>query len=154
MTHSSWSKSVFPDWENDQRHDTVLVRQEEGTALIERTLDEERYSVRWHWSSGRLEQTETHEFTLFPGESPDQSSEELAFSVGFAAGSPGAADFEAIVPASVRHWASFGRAAVQSASLAAPIREPLSWSDALSCRNGYAPFTVGLYAAPGDRSYV
>ncbi|WP_433937950.1 glycoside hydrolase family 65 [Paenibacillus lautus] len=111
MTHSAWAKSVFADWESDHRHDTVLVRQEKGTALLERTLDEERYAVRWRWNIGRLEQTETHEFTLNPGESqdesPNESPEELTFSVGFAAGSPGVADFEAIVSASIRHWESF-----------------------------------------------
>lgn len=52
MTNASWSKSVKLDWANDHRHETVLLRQEDGAAWIERTMDEDRYAVRWQWSGG------------------------------------------------------------------------------------------------------
>ncbi|MEK4115461.1 glycoside hydrolase family 65 [Paenibacillus sp. FSL W8-0919] len=107
MTHTSWSKSVKLDWANDHRHETVLLRQEDGAAWIERTMDEDRYAVRWQWSGGRLEQTGQHEFTLHPEGTGETHVDELAFSVGFAPGTPAAAEVEDITAASARHWEAF-----------------------------------------------
>ncbi|QYR19299.1 hypothetical protein KZ483_15270 [Paenibacillus sp. sptzw28] len=63
MIHTAWAKAVFPDWDNDDRHRTVLLEQEAQRALLDRSMDEDHYLVGWEWSSGRIERTGLHENT-------------------------------------------------------------------------------------------
>ncbi|WNQ13299.1 glycoside hydrolase family 65 [Paenibacillus aurantius] len=104
MTNTGWAKSVFPDWGNDDRHETNLLEDGGQEALLERTMDEDRYEVRWSWSSGRLERTGPHEFTLFH---MSEQGETLEFCVGFAPQSPRTAPVDEVIAASAAHWEAF-----------------------------------------------
>ncbi|MEK3913064.1 glycoside hydrolase family 65 [Paenibacillus sp. FSL H7-0331] len=103
MTHTEWSKAVFPDWGHDDRHRTVLREAGDQRALLERSMDEDSYEVGWEWSAGRIERTGVHEFTLLP----DTQSEVLEFSVGFAPRTPQTKPVDNIVAASRSHWERF-----------------------------------------------
>jgi protein-glucosylgalactosylhydroxylysine glucosidase len=103
MVHTAWAKAVFPDWNNDERHTTELRESGERHALLGRTMDEDQYEVRWEWSSGELERTGVHEYTLQPG----TASEELEFSIGFAGQAPQTAAVSEVVQSSEKQWASF-----------------------------------------------
>ncbi|MBB6734933.1 glycoside hydrolase family 65 [Cohnella zeiphila] len=122
MTDNAWDKSVFPEWDRDDRHGTALVGSEDRAAVLERRMDEDRYFVRWDWSGGRLAQTGTHEWTLVP----DSSAKELAFTVGFSPSMPpapsSAGSAGEIFDDSARHWESFwtGGAAIDFAGSSDP----------------------------------
>jgi protein-glucosylgalactosylhydroxylysine glucosidase len=103
MIHTAWAKSVFPDWENDDRHSTELVKVQDHRALLKRSMDEDGYEVALEWSSGRLLKTGAHEVTLLPG----SESDTLEFSVGFATQSPQTPSFRDIEASSERYWESF-----------------------------------------------
>lgn len=105
MTHRSWSKSVFPDWEQDSRHRTELVANDSISASLKRILDEDEYGVRWIWDKGSLEQTGAHEFTLIP--EVMEPSDSWSCSVAFAASSPSVQPAEAVFHASSVHWERF-----------------------------------------------
>ena len=105
MTHRSWSKSVFPDWEQDSRHRTELVAKDSISASLKRILDEDEYGVRWIWDKGSLEQTGAHEFTLIP--EVMEPSVSWSCSVAFAASSPSVQPAEAVFHASSVHWERF-----------------------------------------------
>ncbi|ASA21570.1 glycoside hydrolase family 65 [Paenibacillus donghaensis] len=105
MTHRSWSKSVFPDWEQDSRHCTELTEVSMASASLRRVLDEDKYAVKWLWDAGRLEQTGPHEFTLLPEAVED--SESWSCSVAFAAREPEPQPAEAVLRASSVHWEEF-----------------------------------------------
>ncbi|MFE5320531.1 glycoside hydrolase family 65 [Paenibacillus sp. NPDC056579] len=103
MVHTAWAKAVYPDWDNDERHRTLLTKLEASRALLERTMDEDRYVVGWEWSSGRLERSGTHEFTLVP----EVHGELFEFSVSFAPESPQTVSIRDIVESSERGWEAF-----------------------------------------------
>ncbi|MFC0215762.1 glycoside hydrolase family 65 [Paenibacillus chartarius] len=102
MTNTAWAKSVYPDWDNDGRHTTELVEAVSGGALLARTMDDDRYQVRWSWNAGRLERTGAHEFTLLP-----DTGAALECSIGFALQTPQTPSFGDIVNASEEHWEAF-----------------------------------------------
>lgn len=105
MTHTSWAKAVFPDWDNDNRHRTELREGSSNEALLERMMDEDKYELRWAWSAGTLTRTGAHEFTLFP---PSEQVELIEFSVTFAPESAQIApSFEETMAASKLHWEKF-----------------------------------------------
>ncbi|MFS0725776.1 glycoside hydrolase family 65 [Paenibacillus sp. 1P07SE] len=103
MLHRSWSQSVEADWEHDERHRSELLETAERGALLQRTMDEDAYQVRWQWDSGSLARTGTHEFTLVPAAGAASVESVLAF--GSAAHRPAAP--EAVVRASGDDWERF-----------------------------------------------
>ncbi|MBE1440793.1 glycoside hydrolase family 65 [Paenibacillus sp. OAS669] len=103
MVHTAWAKAVFPDWDHDDRHRTELLQQEACRALLERTMDEDRYEVGWEWTQGRLERTGPHEVTLVP----EVQGELFEFSVSFAPEAPRTASVDSIIHASERRWEDF-----------------------------------------------
>ncbi|MDP4098509.1 glycoside hydrolase family 65 [Paenibacillus sp. P96] len=103
MTHRNWSKSVFPDWGNDDRHCSRLTENTANTALLERTMDEDGYSVQWQWSAGQLEQTGPHEFTL----KPEHGAGVLEFAAAFGTETPQTKPVKEIFAASAIHWEAF-----------------------------------------------
>ncbi|WP_159881255.1 glycoside hydrolase family 65 [Paenibacillus puerhi] len=104
MTNTAWAKSVFPDWEHDDRHRTELRETGSRHAILDRSMDEDSYAVNWSWNTdGGLEQTGAHEFTLHP-KSQDRL---LECSVGFAPRDPQTAAFDEIAAASADHWEAF-----------------------------------------------
>ncbi|MNW33390.1 hypothetical protein D3C74_103510 [compost metagenome] len=105
MTHRSWSRSVFPDWEQHHRHTTELSGSSNNAAAFTRTLDEDSYNVNWIWDSGHLEQTGPHEFTLHPEAAKD--SESWCCCVAFAPLEAEAKPAEAVLRASAAHWQAF-----------------------------------------------
>ncbi|WP_340402114.1 glycoside hydrolase family 65 [Paenibacillus sp. FSL H8-0079] len=105
MTHRSWSKSVFPDWKQQDRHSTVPTSVTSTSASLKRVLDEDEYEVKWVWDAGELEQTGTHEFTLSPQAVPD--SDIWSCSVSFAAHKPETLPAVAVLQASSVHWNRF-----------------------------------------------
>lgn len=54
------------DWTRDEAHRSTLERQEEGFALIRRTLDETTYYVTLRFTGASLAQTGRNRFTLTP----------------------------------------------------------------------------------------
>ncbi|MFP4977404.1 glycoside hydrolase family 65 [Paenibacillus sp. CN-4] len=82
MTHRSWAKSVFPEWERDDRHLTELQENGERKAVFKRTMDGQSYAVRWAWDGGRLERSGPHTFTLKPH--VDNGLDVWSCTVGFA----------------------------------------------------------------------
>lgn len=110
MTARGWDKSIFPDWDNDERHRSAVTAQTGRSALLQRTLDDDSYQVRLHWSAGTLDGSGAHEFVLRP------STEESRFACTFAFGpeAPEAFDAEEIEKHSKRGWEQFwlGGAAV------------------------------------------
>lgn len=105
MTDRSWSKSVFPDWKQHDRHSTVPTSVTSTSASLKRVLDEDKYEVKWVWDAGELEQTGTHEFTLSPQAIPD--SDIWSCSVSFAAHKPETLPAVAVLQASSVHWNRF-----------------------------------------------
>ncbi|MDD9271617.1 glycoside hydrolase family 65 [Paenibacillus sp. GCM10023248] len=105
MTNTGWAKAVFPDWENDDRHKTEIREGGHGEALLVRTMDEDRYEVRWNWKDGSFERTGTHEFTLFP---PVEQEELFEFSVSFdQQAAQSAPPVEETIAASGDYWEQF-----------------------------------------------
>ncbi|MGC5772119.1 glycoside hydrolase family 65 [Paenibacillus pabuli] len=105
MTHRSWSKSVFPDWNQQERHSTELTTFDGTSASLKRVLDEDDYGVKWVWDAGHLEQTGTHEFTLFP--EAVQNSDIWSCSIAFAAREPETLPTEAVLQSSSLYWKEF-----------------------------------------------
>lgn len=105
MTHRSWSKSVFPDWKQHDRHSTVLTSATSTSASLKRVLDEDEYTLEWIWDAGQLEQTGTHEFTLSPKAAPD--SDIWSCSVSFAAHKPETLPADTVLRSSSVHWNQF-----------------------------------------------
>lgn len=53
------------DWNNANAHQSVIISQNEHTALIERTLDTTKYYVNVEWEgNAKITETDKHEFTL------------------------------------------------------------------------------------------
>ncbi|HZG87818.1 glycoside hydrolase family 65 [Paenibacillus sp.] len=105
MTHTSWSKAVFPAWDRDDRHRTVVEHETSSSVALRRTMDEDGYRVRWDWAEGRLERTGVHEFTL-TGAGGD--AETLSFAVGFAPDrDPEPTTPEEAEQTSREHWTAF-----------------------------------------------
>lgn len=103
MVASGWNQNTFPDWGRHERHQTALEMVDAETALLKRSMDEDRYEVRWNWSGdGSIEQTDHHEFTLSPGR-----SNQLEFTVCFASQSPVSHTVEETFQASREHWEAF-----------------------------------------------
>lgn len=116
MTHTQWHKSIHPDWNQDDRHQSDWLMREKRAAVIQRVMDEDRYQVRWEWSQGTLERTGAHEFTLLPG----SDGQFLECSFGFAPQEPRTASFAEAERSSKDKWRSFwesGGAVDFSASL-------------------------------------
>nr|WP_207952269.1 glycoside hydrolase family 65 [Paenibacillus turpanensis] len=84
MTHTSWSKAVFPDWGNDERHGTEVAAEASSFVVLQRSMDQDCYGVRWEWSAGKLKRTGAHEFTLHGAE----GAERLECTVHFAPEEP------------------------------------------------------------------
>jgi hypothetical protein len=103
MTHTSWSKSVFPDWKHNERHSSELEAISDSSAMIRRRMDQDGYAVRWDFSAGRVEQTDIHEFTLHGVE----GSSELEFTAAFASREPAVAHVEEVLQESAKHWDAF-----------------------------------------------
>lgn len=103
MTHTAWVKSVYPDWNHDDRHRTELAESQAKGCLLQRSMDEDGYEVRWSWNAGRLERTGKHEFTLHA----DPHTQTLEFTVGFAPNAAQSAAVSDILDESSRHWESF-----------------------------------------------
>ncbi|RRJ66648.1 glycoside hydrolase family 65 [Paenibacillus oralis] len=103
MTHTAWDKTVFPAWDQDDRHKSELIKTDGNWARLRRSMDEDVYEVEWSWNGGRLERTGAHEFTVVP----DAQSEPFEFSVGFAPESPRTDRFAETLKASASHWESF-----------------------------------------------
>ncbi|WP_370621976.1 hypothetical protein [Bacillus sp. JCM 19034] len=105
MTHTSWSKSIFPDYDHKDRHDSTMNHMVNNTALLQRRMDDDVYFVQWNWSEGELKQTDTHEFTL----SPSYKTTELEFTLHFASKKSKSSNsaFYEILKASEQYWESF-----------------------------------------------
>lgn len=103
VTAEGWAKATFPDWGNPDRHHTELTQNAEHSARITRTMDQDQYEVLWDWNTGSIEQTKTHEVSLFPA----KGSQELQFSIAFALKSPIMYPTEEIIEASRTYWESF-----------------------------------------------
>ncbi|WP_199613999.1 glycoside hydrolase family 65 [Paenibacillus alkalitolerans] len=116
MTHTSWSKSVFPDWENDDRHRTEIITESSSSVVLQRTMDDDGYRVRWDWNgSATLERTGVHDFTL----RGLQGSDRLECTVSFAPHEPSAVTVHDTEQSSRGKWSAFwesGGAADFSAS--------------------------------------
>ncbi len=66
MIHRAWDKSIFPDWDNDDRHQSTVLLQSDNQCWVERSMDDDRYEVRWCWTAGTVKQAGVHEFVLEP----------------------------------------------------------------------------------------
>ncbi|WP_020619457.1 hypothetical protein [Paenibacillus daejeonensis] len=104
MLHRSWARSVEADWDNEDRHLSEIVAQSSQDALLQRTMDEDGYQVRWRWDGGTFAQSGTHEFTWTP-EQAEQVSCVLAF--GTKAHEP--AQLPTVLQASCEYWERFWR---------------------------------------------
>ena len=94
------------DWTSPQRHKSRLMSTTGHGALIERTLDTTRYSVRIGWSSAAsLTQPEKHQFVL----KPTSQSESFEMSCRFSpkAGGQATASFAETLANSQQHWGQF-----------------------------------------------
>ncbi|MFC5651597.1 glycoside hydrolase family 65 [Paenibacillus solisilvae] len=103
VTANGWASATFPDWGNPDRHGTKLTRLSEREVLLSRSMDQDRYEVKWAWDAGEWKQTDTHEFTLYPARDRD----ELAFSAAFGQAAPMIQPADEIEEASRIHWESF-----------------------------------------------
>ncbi|NMO95029.1 glycoside hydrolase family 65 [Paenibacillus lemnae] len=103
MTHTSWSKAVFPGWDQDERHQTEVTGQEPGEALLSRSMDEDRYEIRWTWSAGKLERTGVHELMLHGSDGTDR----LECTLTFASADPVRTTLQQVENSSRAGWQSF-----------------------------------------------
>ncbi|MDC3416008.1 glycoside hydrolase family 65 [Aquibacillus salsiterrae] len=102
MTDRRWEESIFLNWANREGLKSLLGVNKENSALIKRQIDEDSYQVKWEWNQGNIQQTNTHEFTLFP-----EQQENLTFSVGFGTQSSKLHSFDESYSTSKEHWSSF-----------------------------------------------
>ncbi|TDQ38321.1 glycoside hydrolase family 65 [Aureibacillus halotolerans] len=101
MTHRSWDKAVALDWDNDERHRTTCQTLSTQSALLERHMDDDHYTVRLDWSTGELQQTKTHEWTLVSNE------KELTLTATFAEKPPEPCHAEDVFADSETYWNTF-----------------------------------------------
>ncbi|MFB5268179.1 hypothetical protein ACE41H_15535 [Paenibacillus enshidis] len=100
------SQFGIPGRGNDGRHTTRLASSSANAARLERTMDEDGYSVQWEWSAGRLEQSGPHDFTV----KPERDADLFEFAAAFALNSPERESVEELIAASAgtlrRFWES------------------------------------------------
>ena len=103
MPSRKWEESIALDWENTDRHQTNLYAKSQKLVTLERIIDEDRYVVNWTWNSGKIKNTDIHEYTLFP----ELGSKELTFSIGFSLDGMEAYSFKEVYRESKNHWSHF-----------------------------------------------
>lgn len=103
VTSRRWEESIYPDWNNNEKHQTRLDSLGSKAALLKRAIDQDKYQLKWSWSTGHLNQTNLHEFTLIPA----STENELLFSLGFAPDSPQIEEFQETYQKSSKHWQQF-----------------------------------------------
>ncbi|OGC03073.1 glycoside hydrolase family 65 [candidate division KSB1 bacterium RBG_16_48_16] len=100
----SWGKESA-DWNNPERHVSKVVHQEAQSAVIERSLDADRYFVEIEWK-GRagLDQVGPHSFVLLP-----QEADSFEFVCCFSPSqiSQGLPHADETMEASATHWQDF-----------------------------------------------
>ncbi|MBM7573481.1 glycoside hydrolase family 65 [Aquibacillus albus] len=102
MVDEDWSKSIRPVWKVEG-HKTETIGQSDHSVTWQRVMDDTRYFVQMDWSAGELQQTATHEYTL----TPDEKSEEFAFTTAFAPQKPVPKNHTDIFATNEKHWADF-----------------------------------------------
>ena len=103
MTHTNWAKSIVPDWDHDERHHTALAERSDRHAVIQRSMDEDGYWVRWEWNAGKLAQSGPHAWTLEAFGDTDRL--ECAFH--FAPDPPAAVSYRECEQSSIAKWQAF-----------------------------------------------
>ncbi|WP_282936438.1 glycoside hydrolase family 65 [Paenibacillus sp. RC67] len=105
MTSRSWDRSIDMNWGETDSHVTKWLKQLPSSALIERTMDDDGYTVALSWSQGDLEQTGVHEFILHGS----GLSERLEFTAQFSPLSKvrTLATAQEMIHASRDHWERF-----------------------------------------------
>ncbi len=97
------------DWAHPDRHQTVIICQDDHGALIQRTLDETTYYVRLQWEAqATLRESQRHTLEL------TTDSDVLTFAVEYLkeqpAGDPSPFEYDQYHKATQRHWSSWWRA--------------------------------------------
>lgn len=109
MTHRSWAKSVFPEWNRDDRHSTELAESSGEKAVFRRSMDGQGYNVCWIWDGGELVRSGAHSFALTPspGEDPAIWSCSVSFAADYTADYILPADAGEVRSESGKYWARF-----------------------------------------------
>ncbi|MBS4208194.1 glycoside hydrolase family 65 [Bacillus sp. FJAT-50079] len=102
ITSNRWEDATELDYQHDERHQTIIVKQSDDTVIFQRNMDEDQYEVAWTWSNGTVTETKDHEYILKP-----DGKNELQFTVAFAQQSAITSNFDATFHASKQHWKTF-----------------------------------------------
>jgi protein-glucosylgalactosylhydroxylysine glucosidase len=94
------------DWEQADKHQSVLTAPSAQKASIRRTLDSTQYFVHLGWSRGEIKEAKPHQFVLAPSRQQDTFEFTVLFSKD--AGSADA-DFKTTEQNSIRQWEDFWR---------------------------------------------
>ena len=91
------------DWTKPEQHQSVIIAQDEHSAIIERTLDSTKYSVLLQWEGqASLQECDRHHFELSTADNV------LTFSVEYLPENPqspySAFEYDQYHKASQRHW--------------------------------------------------
>lgn len=79
IMHDGWAKAIYPSWEHDDRHETILANKNEQSASIKRVMDEDQYYTLLQSSGATFEQTKTHEVAIKPNRNHDEFELIVAF---------------------------------------------------------------------------
>lgn len=137
------------DWHRDEAHDSQIVEQGEGRALIRRTLDTTTYYVNLSFDGARLSQTGRNRFLLIP------TADRYTLCAGFSRELPAGEqpDAEATAAAAADYWSHYWNegAAVDFSRCRDPRAAELERRTVLSqyllgiqCAGDYPPQETGL----------
>lgn len=103
MTSQIWEETTFLNWDEPNRHQSILKSESKQSAIIERSMDKDHYQVKWSWNAGVLKQSDSHEFTLFP----KKDKNELSCVIGFSKNETNNDPFPVIYEQSKEYWKEF-----------------------------------------------
>lgn len=105
VTYRSWDRDIALQWGYPDAHRTSCEEMKDWSVLIERSMDEDGYSVALGWSQGTLEREGEHAFVLRTQGSRDR----LEFVAGFTPPDrrPELVGAEETIAASRSHWERF-----------------------------------------------
>ena len=91
------------DWTKPERHQSVIISQDDHSAIIERTLDDTRYCILLQWEGrATLQACDRHHFEL------STTDDVLSFSAEYLPGQPTSAseryEYDQYHKATLRHW--------------------------------------------------
>ena len=138
------------DWTKPTRHQSVIISQNDHSALIERTLDDTRYYVLLQWEGhATLQECDRHHFEL------STTDDVLTFAAEYLPTRPEASSFEydQYHKATLRHWSSWWKegAIIDFSQCTDPRAKELERRVVLSqyltqvnCANNIPPQETGL----------